>query len=139
VLEKLLGTVVSKGYAFQMEMIVRAQVGRAGQGGEEGVVEGRAGRGGEGGCAAGPGKGGGGWGTACPMALLPCSLQAAASTVCHAPPSSPPFLSVRPQYSGARIAEVPIVFVDRVYGESKLGPSEFMLFLQGLAHLMVRL
>uniref|UniRef100_A0A7S2V7R1 Dolichol-phosphate mannosyltransferase subunit 1 n=1 Tax=Entomoneis paludosa TaxID=265537 RepID=A0A7S2V7R1_9STRA len=34
-----------------------------------------------------------------------------------------------------QIAEVPIVFVDRLYGESKLGPREIILYLQGLVHL----
>lgn len=42
---------------------------------------------------------------------------------------------VRAQYMGYSIQEVPIIFVDRLFGESKLGPSEFMLFLQGLARL----
>lgn len=37
--------------------------------------------------------------------------------------------------SKASIAEVPIVFVDRVYGESKLGRSEYVMFIQGLLRL----
>ena len=41
------------------------------------------------------------------------------------------------QVSGVKIAEVPIVFVDRVYGQSKLGSSEFIQFLQGLLHLFL--
>jgi dolichol-phosphate mannosyltransferase len=30
------------------------------------------------------------------------------------------------------IAEIPIVFVDRLYGESKLGPNEIVSYLKGL-------
>lgn len=33
------------------------------------------------------------------------------------------------------IAEVPIVFVDRLYGESKLGPTEILSYLKGLWNL----
>lgn len=40
---------------------------------------------------------------------------------------------------GARIAEVPIVFVDRVYGESKLGRSEYTMFISGLVRLFFSL
>lgn len=39
----------------------------------------------------------------------------------------------------ASIAEVPIVFVDRLYGESKLGRAEYLLFLKGLIHLFFSL
>lgn len=39
---------------------------------------------------------------------------------------------------GLRIAEVPITFENRTVGKSKLGPSEFMRFLQTLARLRVR-
>lgn len=67
VLEKLLGVVTSKGYAFQMEMIARATA------------------------------------------------------------------------MNAKIAEVPIVFVDRVYGESKLGSSEYIMFITGLLRLFFTL
>lgn len=63
VLEKLIKSCVSKGYVFQMEMIVRARQFR---------------------------------------------------------------------YS---IGEVPISFVDRVYGESKLGGSEIIQFVKGLLYL----
>jgi dolichol-phosphate mannosyltransferase len=35
---------------------------------------------------------------------------------------------VRAQYAGYSIAEVPIVFVDRIYGESKLGASEIVSY-----------
>ena len=34
--------------------------------------------------------------------------------------------------AGFRIAEVPITFVDRLYGESKLGPKEVILYIKGL-------
>eukprot|EP00879_Flechtneria_rotunda_P011151 GHRR01011649.1.p1 GENE.GHRR01011649.1~~GHRR01011649.1.p1 ORF type:complete len:240 (+),score=53.55 GHRR01011649.1:246-965(+) len=67
VLEKLLRTVTSKGYAFQMEMIARA-------------------------------------------------------------------IAIK-----AVIAEMPIVFVDRVYGESKLGTSEYTMFIAGLLRLLFSL
>ena len=46
---------------------------------------------------------------------------------------------VRAQYSGYRIEEVPIVFVDRLLGSSKLGPSEFYLFVKGLLRLLLTL
>ncbi len=46
---------------------------------------------------------------------------------------------MRAQYAGLAIQEVPIVFVDRLYGSSKLGPSEFALFLQGLLRLLATL
>lgn len=42
---------------------------------------------------------------------------------------------VRARKESMRIAEVPIVFVDRIYGESKLGPKEIILYLQGLIQL----
>jgi len=44
-------------------------------------------------------------------------------------------VAVRAQYLGFRIEEVPIVFVDRLLGQSKLGPSEFYLFIKGLLRL----
>jgi dolichol-phosphate mannosyltransferase len=37
------------------------------------------------------------------------------------------------------VAEVPIVFVDRLYGQSKLGSAEVWLFLKGLLRLLVTL
>lgn len=48
-------------------------------------------------------------------------------------------MAARAVASGARFAEAPIVFVDRVYGSSKLGPHEFAQFLSGLARLLVEL
>jgi dolichol-phosphate mannosyltransferase len=39
----------------------------------------------------------------------------------------------------AAVVEVPIVFVDRLYGASKLGPHEFAQFLSGLARLLLEL
>lgn len=39
----------------------------------------------------------------------------------------------------ATIAEVPIIFVDRVFGESKLGRSEYVMFIQGLLRLFFTL
>lgn len=41
-------------------------------------------------------------------------------------------IAVLAQKMGYRIAEVPISFVDRVYGESKLGGKEIVLYLKGL-------
>lgn len=40
---------------------------------------------------------------------------------------------------GSNIAEVPIVFVDRVYGQSKLGRSEYTMFISGLLRLFFTL
>jgi dolichol-phosphate mannosyltransferase len=36
------------------------------------------------------------------------------------------------------IAQVPIIFVDRLYGESKLGANEILLFLKGLFYLTLQ-
>jgi dolichol-phosphate mannosyltransferase len=46
---------------------------------------------------------------------------------------------VRAQYSRYKIQEVPIIFVDRLYGVSKLGPDEVYLFLKGLLRLFLTL
>lgn len=40
---------------------------------------------------------------------------------------------------GYSVAEVPIVFVDRIYGESKLGATEIVSYLRGLWDLFLRL
>jgi len=48
-------------------------------------------------------------------------------------------MMARAAASGAAIEEVPIVFVDRLYGSSKLGPHEFAQFLAGLVRLMLEL
>uniref|UniRef100_A0A7R9ZPE6 Dolichol-phosphate mannosyltransferase subunit 1 n=1 Tax=Craspedostauros australis TaxID=1486917 RepID=A0A7R9ZPE6_9STRA len=42
---------------------------------------------------------------------------------------------VRARKAGYQIAEVPITFVDRIYGESKLGTKEVIMYLKGLAQL----
>ena len=39
--------------------------------------------------------------------------------------------------AGYRVGEVPIVFVDRLYGQSKLGGAEITQFLKGLLWLFV--
>jgi len=39
---------------------------------------------------------------------------------------------VRARQQGASIGEVPITFVDRLYGESKLGAGEIVEYLKGL-------
>lgn len=43
----------------------------------------------------------------------------------------------RAQYMGFTIEEVPITFVDRIYGESKLGDSEILNYIKGLLDLFV--
>ena len=37
---------------------------------------------------------------------------------------------------GYKLEEVPIVFVERIYGESKLGASEFSIYLKGVWYLL---
>ncbi|XP_004505127.1 dolichol-phosphate mannosyltransferase subunit 1 [Cicer arietinum] len=44
---------------------------------------------------------------------------------------------VRASRKGYRIEEVPITFVDRVYGSSKLGGSEIVEYLKGLVYLLM--
>lgn len=44
---------------------------------------------------------------------------------------------VRAVRLGFSVAEVPIVFVDRVYGASKLGGAEIVMYLRGLATLFL--
>ena len=39
---------------------------------------------------------------------------------------------VRAKQMGYTVAEVPIIFVDRLYGESKLGAGEIVSYLKGL-------
>jgi len=46
---------------------------------------------------------------------------------------------VRARYCAYSIGEVPITFVDRIYGSSKMGGSEFVQYLQGLWQLFVSL
>jgi dolichol-phosphate mannosyltransferase len=48
-------------------------------------------------------------------------------------------IAARASAAGAAIAEVPIVFVDRVYGASKLGAGEYAQFAVGLARLLLTL
>jgi dolichol-phosphate mannosyltransferase len=38
---------------------------------------------------------------------------------------------------GYKIEEVPITFVDRIFGESKLGANEIVSYLQGIVDLFV--
>lgn len=42
---------------------------------------------------------------------------------------------VRAKCVGYKVAEVPITFVDRLYGESKLGAMEIVGYLKGLVTL----
>jgi dolichol-phosphate mannosyltransferase len=44
-------------------------------------------------------------------------------------------IAVRARRMGLKIAEVPIVFVDRVFGTSKLGGAEIAMYLKGLVTL----
>ena len=44
---------------------------------------------------------------------------------------------VRAQYMGYAIEEVPITFVDRIFGESKLGAGEILGYVQGLLDIFV--
>lgn len=46
---------------------------------------------------------------------------------------------VRCRYNGFSIGEVPITFVDRVYGESKMGGSEIVGYAKGLLSLFLEL
>ena len=41
-------------------------------------------------------------------------------------------MMVRAKAEGYKVAEVPISFVDRVYGESKLGGEEIVQYLKGV-------
>mmetsp|Transcript_23096 Transcript_23096/g.54590 ORF Transcript_23096/g.54590 Transcript_23096/m.54590 type:complete len:237 (-) Transcript_23096:203-913(-) len=42
---------------------------------------------------------------------------------------------VRSKKAGFQVEEVPITFVDRIYGESKLGTKEIVMYIQGLMQL----
>ena len=44
---------------------------------------------------------------------------------------------IRANKGGLIIDEVPIVFVDRIYGESKLGANEIIMYLKGLINLFL--
>lgn len=44
---------------------------------------------------------------------------------------------IRAWKKGKRIVEQPIVFVDRMYGKSKLGPGEVYLYLKGVGKLFI--
>ena len=46
---------------------------------------------------------------------------------------------VRAMKLGYSIAEVPIIFVDRIYGESKLGANEIISYLKGLWNLFMEI
>ena len=39
---------------------------------------------------------------------------------------------MRARKYGFSLEEVPIIFVDRIYGESKLGQNEIIIYLKGL-------
>ena len=42
---------------------------------------------------------------------------------------------VRSKNAGFQVNEIPITFVDRIYGESKLGTKEIIMYIQGLMQL----
>ncbi|CAM9528944.1 unnamed protein product [Hapterophycus canaliculatus] len=44
---------------------------------------------------------------------------------------------VRAKLKGYSVGEVPITFVDRIYGESKLGSGEIVSYLIGLVNLFL--
>ena len=44
---------------------------------------------------------------------------------------------VRAQYLGNTIEEIPITFVDRIFGESKLGAGEILQYLKGVVDLFL--
>jgi dolichol-phosphate mannosyltransferase len=44
-------------------------------------------------------------------------------------------MMIRARKNGYTIGEVPITFVDRIYGQSKLGGSEIVYFVKGLLYL----
>ena len=44
-------------------------------------------------------------------------------------------MMIRARKIGYTIGEVPITFVDRIYGQSKLGGSEIIYFVKGLLYL----
>jgi dolichol-phosphate mannosyltransferase len=47
-------------------------------------------------------------------------------------------MMVRAKAMGFKVAECPISFVDRVYGESKLGGEEIVEYLKGVIGLWVK-
>jgi dolichol-phosphate mannosyltransferase len=47
-------------------------------------------------------------------------------------------MMVRAKAMGFKVAEVPISFVDRVYGESKLGGEEIVEYLKGVGRLWLK-
>jgi len=46
---------------------------------------------------------------------------------------------IRARQLNYRIAEVPISFVDRIYGQSKLGGQEIVSYLRGLLNLFMQI
>ena len=45
-------------------------------------------------------------------------------------------IMVRARDQGHKVAEVPIVFVDRLFGQSKLGTKEIVMFIKGMLWLL---
>jgi len=48
-------------------------------------------------------------------------------------------MMIRARQENFKIAEVPITFVDRVYGQSKLGGQEIVSYLKGLLKLFTQI
>ena len=48
-------------------------------------------------------------------------------------------MMIRARKIGYTIGEIPITFVDRIYGQSKLGGSEIVYFVKGLLYLFASL
>jgi len=46
---------------------------------------------------------------------------------------------VRAQYLGYKIEEVPIIFVDRLIGKSKMGSNEIVQYIKGCFQIMLSL
>ncbi len=44
---------------------------------------------------------------------------------------------IRAWKQNRKIVEQPIIFVDRLYGKSKLGPYEVFIYLKGVAQLFI--
>lgn len=128
-LEDIISSCVSKGYVFQMEMIVRAS--RKGYHIEEvdkftsyifsyfgfwlkSIVLWS-------------------WSTFC-IGCIACLIDFIISHLCFKIAAFSLFLLLLPTCTHL---QVPITFVDRVYGISKLGGSEIVEYLKGLAYLLV--
>lgn len=46
---------------------------------------------------------------------------------------------IRAQAMDYKVKEVPIIFVDRIFGESKLGANEVLIYLKGVWNLFCKI